>query len=318
MSQNSNETQVQLLIENLKKTWKSIADCNPYQNTSKMQRVNDRIGLIRVVTNDITQRAFWDNQQELYKTLLPEFNRLKEQFTQALNNLLQVDNKVHKEQFERAVKNYYQGLKALKFCQLIMADSLSHPNRLKGEKFPERINFLNEQYEFLKQEIESYKTNICLLFEKKIISPIGKHNEISIKSIASLYEDAYRQSWGDWTWIKKLFRKSDRDQEIQFLNRLSEQQDCDELIQVQAAALVRDKILASEFFGTNSQLGKLLGKFLEGKEPLEGKHGNLAQFLEKHKDLKESMPKSLKLYFEENQAKYSEKTADKFSFNTII
>ncbi|MCW8398287.1 hypothetical protein OQJ26_05720 [Legionella sp. PATHC038] len=312
MSQNPNLTQVQLLIENLEKTWESIADCNPYQNTSKMDRVNDRIGSIRVVTNDITQKAFWDEQQELYKTLLPEFNRLKQQFSHALNNLLQVNNKVHKEQFERAVKNYYQGLKALKFCQLIMAESLSHPNRLKGEQFPKRIEFLNEQYEFLKQEIESYKTNICLLGDKKIGNYIGKHNETSLKSIASLYEDAYTQSWGDWAWIKKYFRNSDRAQEIEFLNRLSRQQDCDELMQVQAAALIHNKILASEFYGSSSQLGKLLGKFLEGKEHPEGEYGNLAEFLEQHVDIKESMPESLKLYFEENQEKRSANTISRF------
>ncbi|MCW8410032.1 hypothetical protein OQJ13_13710 [Legionella sp. PATHC035] len=314
MSQNPSLTQVQLLIENLKKTWKSIADCNPYQDTSKMERVNDRIGSIRVVTNDITQKAFWDEQQELYKTLLPEFNRLKQQFSHALNNLLQVDNKVHKQQFERAVKNYYQGLKALKFCQLIMADSLSHPNRLQGEKFPERIKFLNEQYEFLKQEIESYKTNICLLGDKKIGNSLSKHNEISLKSIASLYEDAYTQSWGDWAWIKKYFRNSDRAQEIEFLNQLSKQVDCDELIQVQAAALVHNKILDSEFFGSRSQLGKLLGKFLKEKEHPEGEYDNLADFLERHKDIKNVMPESLKLYFKENQEKRSENTVSKFSF----
>lgn len=195
-----------------------------------------------------------------------------------------------------------------------MASDLASAGRFLGGQFQEQIKYLNEQYKFLEQEIDSYKTEICSLFEKKIINSLGKHNEISIKSIASLYEDAYTQSWGDWAWIKKLFRNSDRAQEIKFLNLLSEHKDCDELIRVQAAALVHNKILDSELFGRRSQLGKLLGKFLEGKAPPEGEHGNLAKFLELHEDIKESMPESLKLYFKVNQQEYRANTVYKSSF----
>ncbi|WP_454780610.1 hypothetical protein [Legionella sp. WA2022007384] len=274
-----------------------------------MERINERIAL-HLMYNEMAEKDSWYEQQTLYTTkFLPAFYKYKDRFIQSAEQIMQEDNPNNKRQFEIGTKQYYQALKLLRNCQLVINESLFMYNRVNGEHFEQKIEFLQTQYKLLEEEVNIFKTKVnevSFHFEDKKMKYF-KDQEISLPTIATKYEKAYEDSYGRfWGWIKSLFQKSDRVQELKFLKTISEHSDCDKLIQVQAATLVHNKIRASELFGRGSQLALILESFLKGKDPEVGEHGNLVQFLQDHEEIKKLMPKSLKEYFEENQQEYNQ------------
>jgi len=317
VSQNTNTTRVNLLIEQYELSKESLAKDDPYGNASEMTRVNERILLHRGIFNKMLSLGMDDlnEQQRIYKDeFLPAFSPYKNHFIQSAQKIMRVDNEENRHQFEIATKQYYQALDLLLKYQQIMAEAFLMYNRVNRNDFNERFGYVEAQNEILKDEVDFFKKKVnevsLHLADKKMKSLKG--HEISIQAIAEHYEKAYEDSYGRfWGWVKNIFRKSDRAKEIEFLNTISKHTDCEEPIRVQAAALVHNKILASELFGKGSQLAKVLENFLTGKDM---EQGNLVQFLDDHEEIKGIMPESLTEYFEEHQEDYNKERTNTISF----
>lgn len=86
----------------------------------------------------------------------------------------------------------------------------------------------------------------------------------AIDGLASHYAQAYNTAYKNsfWRWVKHLFQKSERAQEIRFLSDVSNKPGCTDYLRYQALTAVNNKI-ADETFGKGSQLKPLLRKLVE-------------------------------------------------------
>lgn len=137
-----------------------------------------------------------------------------------------------------------------------------------------------------------------------------------IPHITEVYKQAYKEAHNPfWRWIKDRFRNSDRTKEIDFLNKVSEQEGCTEFIRHQAACLVYKKIIDTEAFGVRTKLGegsklaKLLEGAIKGKPDIVDGDEDLFNFLN-NKDLQDAIPESLRIYLAVNTSDYLQKPKD--------
>jgi hypothetical protein len=181
---------------------------------------------------------------------------------------------------------------------------------LDDEFTVERIAYMGNQQRELKENIGEYKKQVTdvavAIADHQLSNNMIKGESVNLKDVIPriklAYDNAYTNDhWALTKWIKSWFTKSDRAQEINFLDQISKHPDCTEFIRLQAACLVRDKIYQTEMFGNwfggGSKLGRLLdGVVGKGKFTIDtNTHENLVDFI-KTKGLSNQMPKSLKEY----------------------
>jgi hypothetical protein len=127
-----------------------------------------------------------------------------------------------------------------------------------------------------------------------------------IPHIKLIYDNAYKNSnfWGFKMmgavgWLKSVFRKSERYEEIEFLDAISMDTRCTESIRAEAIKLVKMKIHSTETFGAGSKLATILenvpGNNTSGASKSTEK--GLDQFLKEPPKFK--MPASLRAYYED-------------------
>lgn len=156
----------------------------------------------------------------------------------------------------------------------------------------------------LQKEIVTFKENLSRFavrhndpLRKKLDNP-KSINEIQ-NTLATLNENycsAYEKINPFWRWIKYLFQRSERAQEIQFLQELSTRPSCTNFIRVEAIKLVHNKIVASETFSAGSKLKNMLADV--GEQTYENdEEQSLSSFLDANNDLIDRMPQGLKDYY---------------------
>ncbi|WP_454780424.1 hypothetical protein [Legionella sp. WA2022007384] len=210
--------------------------------------------------------------------------------------------KEKKEEFEKSTMQYYAALKVFSECHLgIHNQSISMVN-------------LEKEHKTLAGNITSYKNTleeVALAIADHQLRDIEEGEEVRLEEVIPHVKKVYEQAYHDehksfWRWIKiNVLRQSDRVQEIDFLNSISQHPDCNEFIRLQAARLVHDKIIATERFGKNSKLAQQLGEVTEKGHVSfdENSPTKLVTFLyDNHLD--DKIPDSLKEYLKQNREKY--------------
>ncbi len=178
-----------------------------------------------------------------------------------------------------------------------------------------------KEHDILKDNIISYKRtveSVALAVADHQLRNINEGEVVRLNEvipyIKTTYDKAYQEEHNPfWRWVRSIFKKSDRAQEIEFLNQISQHEACTEFVRFQAACLVHDKIVNTEWFGEGSKLGKFLGAVIDKGEFFVDKKNNenLVHFIQEH-HLEDQMPKSLKDYLADNDATYQEQAAEVF------
>ncbi|HHT0592685.1 TPA: hypothetical protein ACTXXA_003610 [Legionella anisa] len=324
MSAEKNRVRVMTLIGKIKAAAESLAEMGFTVESSEES--------IQNIANNLKRESDWDEKVKKYQKFSIPQTQHKDHFHECAKKILISNTTSNNRQlfekilirgtknssthaFEKATRQYSEVLKLLLQCQLDMAEALLKPDHTENYSFNYWIKLLEFQFEAIDNEVNDFKEKVQNVSVKladtqvKTLKgePVNLKNSIS--EIATHYEQVYDQSYGEskfWRLIKKIFQKSDRDKEIKFLNAVSANKECNELIRAQAVALVHNKILASEMFGKGSQLLLLLKRLLENSDQVEkADQENLIQFLESNEDIKKMMPNSLKEYFEANQREYN-------------
>lgn len=316
MTTSKNEETVRNLQRQIAETDKAFKqwgqDLEPSKGGARGWAETAATAQIKLAANPVMEEDNWDKKLEAYARVKLDFEKYQRSFTQTAQNIIKNgDVGKNKEDFENAAKQYYAALVSLVECQQNIAEALGSEGRPGKSSFNDRFQFIHDQYEEQKQRINAFrdtaqKVSISLA-DRQVEAPIrgaAVNLATAIPAIAAQYQKKYDDyGSGFWGWIKGLFKNSDRDQEINFLNEVSKCQDCNEIIRAQAVNLVHNKIIATEWFGKGSNLANILDGLSQGTiTHKRDEHGGLTEFLRKHPEIQ--MPENLNTYMVENEANY--------------
>jgi hypothetical protein len=258
----------------------------------------------------------------IYQENLKDFVSLKREFNEAAEAIIKGNCTTEQRKiFADAARRYWIALKVDVKGQSHLAVALETKSLLGigHDKLDDldtvgRLDYLNQQNQLLNANIDSFNKQVA-----RVAVAVADHQLNNIKlgenvilndiipHVKNAYDYAYTKEHNPFMrWLKSFFIKSDRAMEVDFLNKLSQTEGCNEIIRAQAVSLVHNKILETEWFGGSSKLGKLLGNLLEGKfNAQKGEHGKLTDFIRSHQELQEAMPESLQTYLTEHDQDYS-------------
>ena len=268
---------------------------------------NPYLGVFRSLKN----QQNWEIKLEQYNAFLAEYKEVKSELDTVVRTIKQTVNKQTIQEFARLTLKFYTALNVVNQCQGHLAHSFkSDDNLLVDRNDSLSIDLVMQQAE-LNRHIKEYKdvmTNVSVIIADHQLSNVNVPEIVILKEIIpqiqKVYDDAYKKEYPWMGWFKKLFKKSDRAKEIDFLNTLSQDWACDENIRAQAVSLVHNKILKTETFGGNSRLATLLDTLLFNyrQSPLSAQkeekeeYNKLVAFLGQYPSIESTMPTSLQKY----------------------
>ncbi|WED44239.1 hypothetical protein [Legionella cardiaca] len=247
----------------------------------------------------------WKKVVKGYEEILNLVHQYKKDFNDAQNLLLEKDSRKNRENLEEKALKYLRSLEAAQNCQKKLATMLNDSIV--------NLQYLETQQKWLNTEISIFNktlNNLAFAIAERQITSLRKENIDLKTTLANLhqhYTSAYDSNYGVgtfWRWLKNIFQKSERNQEINFLAAVSHHKDCTDAQRMQVIALVHDKIMTCEFFGQNSKLQGILTKLLGTTVGFKKDEHSLAELLDQDEALRNAMPESLRNFYNENKEDY--------------
>ncbi|HHT0593238.1 TPA: hypothetical protein ACTXXA_002009 [Legionella anisa] len=272
---------------------------------------------INTIGKNITGTDDTSQIESEHLKLIRQFGKIKLDFENAAKVIISGNyTDASKENFEKLTMQYYVALKVVSDCLLHMAQQ----KRIHAWTSTLKVDGLHTK---LKGDIASYQNTV-----NSVAIAVADHQLRGIKEgekekvrldeiiphIKAVYDKAYHDAHNPfWRWIKNIFKKSDRAQEVEFLNQISQHPQCTESVRLQAMRLVHNKIMETEVFGKEGKVfkGSKLGKLFEGVLKkgdffVEKDDQTLVDFISTH-DLKDKIPDSLKDYLMQTDETYLQK-----------
>lgn len=210
----------------------------------------------------------------------------------------------HRQWMEK-VSHYLCLLMLRNWAQRVMANALSvwssPPQDL--DWLEKEVASLNKEKEaFVKTLIDTAHTVILARQKEGMPMDLSKPLAQQLEDLSQSYQATYDKKYGHgfWRWIKDLCRKSARVQEINFLQAISNDTNCNDTCRKEAMLLVRDHIIEQETFGANSQLARLLDTMIQSCTDVQcnQNYSNLKCLVKDNVTLQNLMPYDLAFYFQ--------------------
>lgn len=204
-----------------------------------------------------------------------------------------------KNNYDNAARNYYRYLDTLqKMLSILIENRQNKKHLLSTPNVDEDIEVLKKKADFLKTEVITFETSL---------HDTAKKLKVAIDCLYQQYKEAYDDAYGRsgiWRKVKSFFRQSDRFQDIEFLQNVSNHAKANDALRSQAMLLVHNKIVETEFFGANSRLKAILSRITQSEFQTNNNQLNdLKNFLENEKDIQ--LPSALSKYFDKHQDQYT-------------
>jgi len=245
--------------------------------------------------------------------ILLDFRSLYAAFNKSGNSYL--DNENNANQYQNTTRQIYPAMALVHACFQRMIKELNTYPRTAEEKAIFNVRY--QELLSLQQTVLFYPSQFLirvnevtnLIKERQI--PVPGSSKLSslrdvIRNLNNTYNEDYNASYGNsfWRWIKELFKKDYRAQQIQFLANVSDHPDCTDLVRKEAMELVNSAIMATEAFGSGSRLGAVLRKYSGDYTLTKIYPKHLTTFLNEH-DGEIVIPESLSGYYQENKERFN-------------
>ncbi|KTD18290.1 hypothetical protein [Legionella jordanis] len=274
---------------------------------------------VQQLEKDVEGARSWKSMRAAYSKLVEKTVEYGKAF-EATVLQFSVDDPESYKRFELAVTHYFRALDACQNAQEALGKKLEQ--QVKKNDFEEKHRDLAKEVTVLTTRIQSFQKQLeeftLHLIEIQMEQPKEGRRiplQAALQNLKKGYERAYDNSYGlsgFWRWLKNLFQKSDRMQEINFLATLSALPDCCDPVRYQAMALVHNKIIESESFGGGSKLKQILANLSGIQLSYNKSDPTLAIFLDKHQELYGQMPVSLQEYYNSHRGEYNQKGSVSF------
>jgi hypothetical protein len=218
--------------------------------------------------------------------------------------------------FKQATIKYLTALELVNNAYSQMAEALGSSNRINDPRFKPRYNFLVERNSAMAQASQEFVSKVNeateTLITRQLFTP-ADHLPIdlnkAINTLTDRYNQAYTAAYGEeggfWRWVKNLFKKTERTQEMAFLAAVSNAPNCTDEVRREAITLVNNKIKSTEWFGGGSKLGSILGALAQSTITVNrDTDSSLCDFLERNPSIR--MPGDLSDYYNSNLNDYNQ------------
>lgn len=209
---------------------------------------------------------------------------------------------------ELAAERYLRHLEIMQECLSKWVEVFDKQDEEEGINPHAQSGLLEHFIQGLQNEIDDFFKHLdhCYQYfsEKFLEEPLP---EESLEDILADLQDRYTAGYKSmnilWRLIKPFFQQSEREQEIEFLAKLSQTEGCTDAIRMRAVALLHNKIYDKEtfglasIFGSGSKLRQILADIFDQKENsvAMSEEEEFCSFINEHNL---TMPPQLTAYYE--------------------